>query len=71
MNFLINLIYLISVLPLYKPLLERFRYLLNQIGTSHTPTTLKCTIGIMHLLGIAIPLSSPQQDDTQARMLYK
>jgi hypothetical protein len=59
----------ILVLPLYKPLLERFRQLLIQIGSSHTPTTLKSTIGIMHLLGTAIPLSNPQLDDTQARML--
>lgn len=57
------------VLPLYKPLLERFRQLLLQIDTAHTPTTLKCTIGVMHLLGIAIPTSNPVYDDTQARML--
>ena len=57
------------VLPLYKPLLERFRQLLLQFDSVHTPTTLKCTIGIMHLLGIAIPTSSSTFDDTQARML--
>jgi hypothetical protein len=57
------------VLPLYKPLLERFRELLIQIGPAHTSTTLKSTIGIMHLLGMAIPLSKSQVDDTQARML--
>jgi hypothetical protein len=57
------------VLPLYKPLLERFRQLLIQTGSSHTPATVKCTIGVMHLLGIAIPLSNPQLDETQARML--
>jgi hypothetical protein len=50
--------------------LERFRELLIQTGPSHTSTTLKCTIGIMHLLGIAIPTSTSQLDDTQARMLY-
>jgi len=44
--------------------------LLSQIGSSHTPTTLKCTIGIMHLLGMAIPLPNAQLDDTQARMLF-
>ncbi|CAM2726441.1 unnamed protein product [Rotaria socialis] len=53
------------LLPLYKPLLERFRQLLFEIGPSHTPSTIKCTIGIMHLLGMAIPLSSNQTDDTQ------
>jgi hypothetical protein len=58
------------VLPLYKPLLERFRHLLSQIGSSHTPTTVKCTIGVMHLLGMAIPLPNNSIDDTQARMLY-
>ncbi|CAF1129640.1 unnamed protein product [Rotaria sordida] len=54
------------LLPLYKPLLERFRQLLSVIGSSHTATTMKCTIGIMHLLGMAIPLSNTQTDDTQA-----
>lgn len=61
--------YLYLVLPLYKPLLGRFRELLSEIGSSHTATTLKSTIGIMHLLGMAIPLSNYQPDDTQARML--
>jgi hypothetical protein len=30
---------------------------------------MKATIGVMHLLGIAIPLSNDPLDDTQARML--
>ncbi|CAF3668501.1 unnamed protein product [Rotaria sp. Silwood1] len=55
------------LLPLYKPLLERFRQLLSEVGSSHTATTIKCTIGITHLLGMAIPLSNNQIDDTQAR----
>ncbi|CAF3102339.1 unnamed protein product [Rotaria sp. Silwood2] len=54
------------VLPLYKPLLARFHQLLSEVGSSHTATTVKSTIGIMHLLGMAIPLSNTQTDDTQA-----
>ncbi|CAF3806570.1 unnamed protein product [Adineta steineri] len=57
------------LLPLYKPLLERFRQLLIQIGPSHTPATLKCTIGIMHLLGMAVPITNTQSDDTQAQKI--
>ncbi|CAF4630910.1 unnamed protein product, partial [Rotaria sp. Silwood2] len=53
-------------LPLYKPLLARFHQLLSEVGSSHTATTVKSTIGIMHLLGMAIPLSNTQTDDTQA-----
>lgn len=58
---------------MYKPVFERFRQLLIEIGPNHNVTTIKCTIGIMHLLGIAIPLSPPPPntvtDETQARML--
>ncbi|UJR21975.1 hypothetical protein I4U23_025043 [Adineta vaga] len=60
------------LLPLYKPLLDRFHQILTEIGSSHNATTIKCTIGITHLLGMAIPLStSSSSDDTQARMLYE
>ncbi|CAF1511761.1 unnamed protein product [Adineta ricciae] len=55
------------LLPLYKPLLERFHQLLVDHGPNHNTTSVKCTIGITHLLGMAIPLTkSSSSDDTQA-----
>lgn len=59
----------VLVFPLYKPVFERFRHLLAEIGPMHTPATLKSTIGVMHLLGVAIPSSDSSLDETQARML--
>ena len=59
----------VLVFPLYKPVFERFRHLLAEIGPMHTPATLKSTIGVMHLLGVAIPSSNSSLDETQARML--